>query len=134
MTSCVIDTSAVFIDLQNEDGADEARKWLRDAAISSVNLHEIVAKATDKGASPDQARELIEKMRLTVHAHDTEDAVESGLLRMTTRGKGLSLGDRACLALARKLNLPAVTANRAWADLADDLGVEVVLVRQDRAP
>ena len=129
MTSCVIDTSAVFIDLQNEDGATEARKWLRDAAISSVNLHEIVAKATDKGASPDQARELIEKMRLTVHAHDAQDAVESGLLRNATRGKGLGLGDRACLALAKKLDLPAVTADRAWADLADDLGVKVVLVR-----
>jgi len=129
MTSCVIDTSAVFIDLQNEVGAAEARKWLRDAAISSVNLHEIVAKAIDKGASPDQAKELIEKMRLTVHAHDAEDAVESGLLRTATKGKGLSLGDRACLALAKKLNLPAVTADRAWAELADDLGVEIVLVR-----
>jgi len=129
MTSCVIDTSAVFIDLQNENGATEARKWLRDAAISSVNLHEIVAKATDKGASPDQVRELIEKMRLTVHAHDAQDAVESGLLRNATREKGLGLGDRACLALAKKLDLPAVTADRAWADLADDLGVKVVLVR-----
>ena len=129
MPSCVIDTSAVFIDLQNEQGAEEARRWLRDAAISSVNLHEIAAKATEKGASPDQARELIEKLRLTVHPHDLQDAVEAGLMRVATKPKGLDLGDRACLALARKLNLPAVTGDRAWVEMADALGVEVVMVR-----
>lgn len=129
MPSCVIDTSAVFIDLQNERGADEARKWLRDAVISSVNLHEIVAKVTEKGASPDQARALVEKLRLTVHPHGEEDAIESGLLRSTTKSKGLSLGDRACLALAKKLDLPAVTGDGAWVDVADDLGVKVVMVR-----
>jgi len=129
MASCVIDTSAVFIDLQDESGADDARKWLRDAVISSVNLHEIVAKATEKGASPEQVKTLIAKLHLTVHPHGEEDALEAGLLRKATRTKGLGLGDRACLALARKLNLPAVTANKAWLDLADELAVNVVIVR-----
>ena len=129
MPSCVIDTSAVFIDLQNEDGAAEARKWLRDAAISTVNLHEIVAKATEKGATPDQARQLLEKLRLTVHACEEADAIEGGLMRVETKPKGLSLGDRSCLALAKRLGLPAVTGDRDWADVADDVGVEVVLVR-----
>ena len=129
MASCVIDTSAVFVDLQNEPGAEEARKWLRDAAISAVNLHEIVAKATEKGATPDQIGELIGKLRLEVHEHDTEAAVEAGLLRVATKPKGLGLGDRACLALARKLDLPAVTADAAWKELATELDIEVVLVR-----
>ena len=129
MPSCVIDTSAVFVDLQGETGAAEARRWLRDAAISAVNLHEIVAKATEKGATPDQARELVGKLRLTVHPHDADGAIEAGLMRVATRPKGLGLGDRACLALAGALDLPAVTADVAWADLADQLGVEVVLVR-----
>lgn len=130
MPSCVIDTSAVFVDLQDEPGAAEARRWLRDAAISSVNLHEIVAKATEKGATPNQARELIGKLRLSVHTHDAEAAVEAGLLRPTTKPKGLGLGDRACLGLARRLGLPAVTADAAWVELADALGVEVVMVRK----
>ena len=129
MASCVIDTSAVFVDLQDETGAAEARRWLRDAAISSVNLHEIVAKVAEKGATPEQARELVEKLRLTVHPCDGADAIEGGLLRVATREKGLGLGDRACLALAKRLKLPAVTADRAWADIADAVGVEVVLVR-----
>ena len=129
MPSCVIDTSAVFIDLQNEDGAVEARKWLRDGAISTVNLHEIVAKVTEKGATADQARELLEKLRLTVHPCDEADAIGGGLMRVATKSKGLSLGDRSCLALAKRLGLPAVTADRDWADIAGDVGVEVVLVR-----
>ena len=129
MASCVIDTSAVFVDLQGESGAEEARRWLRDAAISSVNLHEIAAKATEKGATPDQARELIGKLRLHVHAHDADAAIEAGLMRVATKPKGLGLGDRACLALAKRLNLPAVTADAAWVELADELGVEVVMVR-----
>ena len=129
MASCVIDTWAVFVDLQGEPGAQEARRWLRDAAISSVNLHEIVAKATEKGATPDQARELIAKLRLHVHTHDADAAVEAGLMRVATKPKGLGLGDRACLALAKRLNLPAVTADAAWVELADELGVQVVMVR-----
>ena len=129
MAICVIDASAVFVDLQGEPGAAEARKWLRDAAISSVNLHEIVAKATEKGATPDQARELIAQLRLSVHAHDADAAIEAGLMRVATKPKGLGLGDRACLALAKRLNLPAVTADAAWVELADELGVEVVMVR-----
>lgn len=129
MPSCVIDTSAVFVDLQDEPGAAEARRWLRDAAISSVNLHEIVAKATEKGATPEQARELVAKLRLSVHPHDADAAIEAGLMRVATKPKGLGLGDRACLSLACALNLPAVTADAAWAELAAELDVEVVLVR-----
>lgn len=129
MASCVIDTSAVFVDLQNERGAEEARKWLRDAAISAANLHEVVAKALDKGVPENRVPELIEKLRLTVHALDGAQALGGGLLRAATRAKGLGLGDRACLALARRLGLPAVTADRSWAEIADEIGVEVVLVR-----
>ena len=85
MPSCVIDISAVFVDLQNDRGAAETRRWLRDAAISSVNLHEIVAKATEKGAAPDQARQIVGELRLTVHAHDADGAFEAGLLRVATK-------------------------------------------------
>lgn len=129
MASCVIDTSAVFVDLQGEPGAAEARKWLHDAAISSENRHEIVAKATEKRATPDQARELIAKLRVSVHAHDADAAIGAGFICVATKPKGLSLGDRACLALAKQMNLPAVTANAAWVELTDRLGVELVTVR-----
>lgn len=55
------------------------------------------------------------------------DAVEIARLRPLTRSAGLSLGDRACVALARRLALPALTADRAWTGL--DLGVELHQIR-----
>ena len=56
-----------------------------------------------------------------------EDALEVARLRGLTRAHGLSFGDRACLALARRLGLPALTAERAWAEL--DLGIPVEVLR-----
>lgn len=58
---------------------------------------------------------------------DTDLALRAALLRNSTRPYGLSLGDRACLALARREGLPVLTADRSWAKL--DVGVEVVLIR-----
>lgn len=129
MASCVIDTSAVFVDLQSERGADEARRWLKDAVISTVNLQEVASKAIDKGMPPEKVPGLIGRLRLETRDLTAPLALQAGLLRAVTAHKGLSLGDRSCLALARELGLPAVTADRDWADVADAVGVEVVLVR-----
>ena len=129
MATCVIDASAVFVDLQDELGAARAREWLRDAAISAVNLQEVVAKAVQKGLPADKVPDLLGRLRLTVHAHDEAQAMAAGLMRETTAARGLSLGDRSCLALAATLGLPAVTADRAWLHVAEDVGVEVIAVR-----
>lgn len=129
MASCVIDASAVFVDLQGEPGAERARPWLRDAAISAVNLQEVVAKSVEKGVPADRVADLLGRLRLDVHPHDETQAVAAGLLRTVTAAAGLSLGDRSCLALAASLGLPAVTADRAWLDVADAAGVEVISVR-----
>ncbi|MER0240053.1 type II toxin-antitoxin system VapC family toxin [Fulvimarina sp. MAC8] len=129
MPSCVIDTSAVFVDLNEETGAAQARRWLRDAAISAINLQEVVSKSVDKGVPVEAIPRLVEALRLDIRPLDSELAIEAGLMRAATVHLGLSHGDRACLALARKLGLPAVTADRAWKNVESELGVEVVLVR-----
>ena len=129
MAICVIDTSAVFVDLQGEAGSDKAREWLRDAAISTVNLQEIVAKAIQKGIPPDVVPDLLSRLRLEIHPHDEAQAMAAGRMCDATAGDGLSLGDRSCLALAVALDLPAVTADRAWANVAEAVGARVVLVR-----
>ena len=131
MPSCVIDTSAVFADLNEEAGAAEARRWLRDAAISAINLQEVASKAIDKGVPPDVVPSLIEALRLDARALDRELALAAGIMRASTARLGLSHGDRACLALARRLGLPAVTADRAWAEIARKIKVDVVLRRID---
>ena len=58
---------------------------------------------------------------------DAAQAWRAGLLRRKTQAHGLSLGDRACLALAEVLEVPAMTMDRAWAAL--DLEVEVIVPR-----
>ncbi|GGE03151.1 hypothetical protein GCM10011390_22510 [Aureimonas endophytica] len=129
MAGCVIDTSAVFADLNEEAGAAEARRWLRDAAISAVNFQEIVSKAIERGVPPEEVPPLMDALRLDVRRLDRELALSAGAMCAATRRLGLSHGDRACLALAKALALPAVTADRAWNEIAEEIGMKVVLIR-----
>ena len=125
--SSVVDSSALLTLIFDEPGASLVETTLGDGAIvSSVNLSEVVAKLSDS-QSQEQARSSLQSLKFDVAAFGEDDAWLSGTLRAQTRDLGLSLGDRACLALAISLRLPVVTANRAWNQL--DLGVEVVLCR-----
>ena len=72
---------------------------------------------------------MIAELQLDIRSHDVEAALGAGHLRPATRSAGLSLGDRACLALASALNLPALTADRGWLAVADAVGVQVDLIR-----
>ena len=103
------------------------REVLPRAVISAVNYAEIVTKLIDHGVSDSTAAEVVGDLDLEVVMLDAETAMEACLLRESTRRWGLSLGDRACLALARARGLPAVTADRSWASV--DVGVEIVLIR-----
>ena len=85
----------------------------------------LVRKNIDQGA----AIEMIEALCIETHALDFAQALDGGALIAVTQPKGLSHGDRACLSLGRKLGLPVVTADRVWAEIADDVGAEVILIR-----
>ena len=87
----------------------------------------MVAKLTDQGFDDDRVIGDVNALPLQVHAFDAAQAWRAGLLRRETRARGLSLGDRACLALAEALEAPAMTTDRAWAALG--LDVEVTVVR-----
>ncbi|HEX3701635.1 MAG TPA: type II toxin-antitoxin system VapC family toxin [Phenylobacterium sp.] len=127
MTDAVADASAVLAILRGEVGAADGLRAISRAAISAVNYAEVISRLVDLGASVDDAVQAIGQLDIEVASFDETGAVRTGALRQGTRARGLSLGDRACLALAHRLGLPAVTADRAWASL--DLGVEVVLIR-----
>lgn len=130
MSACVIDTGAVLAHLQNEDGADAALGWMdKGAIISALNLQEVVSKLVDGGTDREGVEQSIAELDLDVHALTEPLAIEAGLMRAQTKRRGLSHGDRACLILAKLHGLPAVTTDREWSDIADDVGVEVVQIR-----
>jgi PIN domain nuclease of toxin-antitoxin system len=123
----VLDASALLTVLQGEPGAKRVIEVLPDAIISAVNLAEVASKLQERGMPDDRVKANIEALELTVAPFDGRLAIEAGLLRASTRSAGLSLGDRACLALARSLGATAVTTDRAWEAL--DIGVRIEFVR-----
>lgn len=127
MSDVVLDASAVLALLLGEPGADRVETVVDAAHISAVNLAEVVQRLVDKGAGDDEALAVLGAYAWRVAPLDEAAAVRVGLLRRSTKSRGLSLGDRACLVLGKRLGLPVYTADRAWAEL--DLGVEVVLIR-----
>lgn len=125
--SCVLDASALLAMLQGEPGGDVVEELLETAAISSVNWSEVVQKALDWKTEIGGLRQDLEALGLEVVPFTAPLAEMTADLRASTRPAGLSLGDRACLALASVLGLPAITADRIWLDLG--LPIEIRAVR-----
>ena len=127
MSEYVLDASAVLALLNHEDGAETVQELLPRAVISTVNISEIVTRLVAKGMPEGEIRDVFSLLGLESIPFDEESAFRSGLLYTITHSSGLSLGDRACLTLARNLNAAAVTADRAWQDL--DSGVQLRFIR-----
>ncbi len=127
MSESVLDASAILALLQGERGSEAVLEALPGAAVSTVNLSEVVAKLAGHGMPLVEIRQAL-TLGLEVVPFTEDLAYAAGELRPLTRDRGLSLGDRACLALAKTMDLPVLTADRAWASL--DLGVEVRLARK----
>jgi PIN domain nuclease of toxin-antitoxin system len=111
----VLDASALLAYLQRERGHLLVGPVLETAVMSAVNLSEVLQKSAAAGVSTEGLLADLQAVGLRVHAFDCDDAACAADLWATTRKLGLSLGDRACLALAKRLHLPAYTADRAWA-------------------
>jgi PIN domain nuclease of toxin-antitoxin system len=127
MADVILDASAVLARVLGEPGGERVETCLPDARVCAINYCEVVSKLVELGMPIESVAEVARDLELTVEPFEEADATTAGLLRAATRHLGLSLGDRACLALAQRLQLPVLTADRAWAQL--DLGVEVVLIR-----
>ena len=127
--SAVLDASAVIALLRGEPGAARVQAEIGDASICTVNLAEVAGHYARYGASRDDVHALLDPLPFTRVAFDGELAFVAGLMLPMTQRTGLSLGDRACLALAGRMGAPALTTNRIWASVASDLGVRVALLR-----
>jgi ribonuclease VapC len=125
--SVVLDASALLVLLLDEAGADAVGPLLPDATMSAANLAEVLSKLSDRGAQPGALPRQLVAAGLRFQPVTEEDAQQVAELRQRDTQKLLSLGDRCCLALARRLGAPVLTADRAWSDV--DSGVDVVQVR-----
>jgi ribonuclease VapC len=123
----VLDASALLAVLRAEPGAERVVPRLEGARIGAVNLSEVVTKLIEDDVPEAEVRRAIGGLELDVHAFDARLAYLAGFLWRSTRVLGLSFGDRACLALAQSLGVPALTADRSWSRL--DLGVAIEVIR-----
>lgn len=114
--SVVLDASAILALLYGEPSQDEIRKRIRgaDVRVGAVNISEVSAKLAEAGLGEAEVREAIGALSPTIHPFDEDLALKAGALRPTTRERGLSLGDRACLALANSLGVVALTTDSCW--------------------
>lgn len=110
----VLDASAVLAFLQGEQGADEVESTLPEAVIGAANWAEVLQKIRARNADVAIARSLLLSYGVRIEAVSASDGEQAAALWQ--RGDGLSLGDRLCLALGRRLNVPVLTADRAWGE------------------
>ena len=125
--AAVLDASALLALLNLEPGAAVVASLADAAAISSVNWCEAYGKLRGAGVAGDALRGEMAESGIDIVPFARHDAESAGDLPPRTQALGLSLADRACLAPASRLGVPAITADRAWTSL--DLGVEIVCIR-----
>jgi PIN domain nuclease of toxin-antitoxin system len=127
MASVVLDASALLALLANEQGAEHVQRALGSALMSAVNLAEVLTKLGDRGVPQAEQRSIRTSLDIEIRRFDEASAWTASRLRSATRKHGLSMGDRACLALALDEKLPVLTADRAWSTL--EVGVQIRTLR-----
>lgn len=129
MTAAVLDASALLALLLGEPGADKVKAALDDAVMGVVNLAEVVSHYAKLGAARHDIEALLRPLPFRLASVDVALSYEAGMLRSVTLERGLSLGDRYCLALAKREGVPVLTAERRWPEIAGAAGVVVELIR-----
>ena len=129
MITAVLDASALLATLREEPGGERVERLLEYSAMSAVNFGEVVGFYARRGAPEEEIRQRLGELPLARLPVDEELAYATGMMISATRAAGLSFGDRACLALAQRLGVKALTADRAWLQIAQAVGVEVEVIR-----
>jgi PIN domain nuclease of toxin-antitoxin system len=128
MSDVILDSSAIMAVLNSEPGQDIVFPLLQGAQVSTLIVAEVATILVRTGWQPEAAAERIEALELIAHDFTYDRAIAAGLLMTRTAGAGLSLADRACVALALELDLPVFTADRSWA-LVKNLDFDLHLIR-----
>jgi ribonuclease VapC len=124
----VLDSTALIAIVEQEPGYQRVEDLLGNSAISAINLAETMNKLVDRGSPAETVRGVLVKLELTVEAWSEDMAYRSSEFTRFSKSHGLSLGDRACLTLAKQLRATAVTSDRTWRRLPS-LGVRIMIFR-----
>lgn len=129
MSTVVIDASALVALIRGEPGSEMVQKDVRTATISTVNLGETAQRQFKTGTSRAEFESVIESLELDIIPVDAELAIDAAEIREIGRKVGLSQADCICLALAKRMGTVAMTADRAWREVGESVGVEVRVIR-----
>lgn len=127
-----LDASALLAFLFGEAGHEKVAEIIEDSGISSSNLAEVISRFARDGHNADQVHQQIAGSGIEIVPFRGEDAALVAAFAPSTRELGLSLGDRACLALALRRGVPAITGDQVWARL--DLPLDILVIRTSRSP
>ena len=128
MSKAVFDTSAILAIYHQEPGRKNVLQLIgrHEPFISSINLAELHSKLSEDGLTEEEITESFDGLDIEIVDFTKRHAAKTGGLRLQTKDSGLSLGDRACLALAIDEKAIAVTADQSWAGLAELCKIEVI--------
>ncbi len=131
MTVFVLDTSALLAHLWKEPGEARVAQLLstKRCLLGAANLAELISKVIERGLPAREVPTLVNSLNVEIIPLTREQAELAGVMRQPTRHLGLSLGDRACLALAKTMGGRAITADRPWQAL--ELGIAIECIRAE---
>jgi PIN domain nuclease of toxin-antitoxin system len=125
----VLDSSAVMAVIQNEAGSARVEETLPGALLSAVNFAEVISKLADRGMDSKIAEAAIQSLGIEIVDFSANQARVTGALRPLTRNAGLSLGDRACLALGVESAATILTTDQAWRRVASSISTPIETIR-----
>ena len=128
----VMDASALLALSHGERGYEVVEDFIQtqECVVSSVNMAEVGSKLVDKGLTEEDLPRILNQYQVGIIDFSAEQAIRSAAIRNLTRSSGLSLGDRACFALAQLMEGCVVTTDRVWSNVEDVLGVKVIQIRK----
>lgn len=129
MSSAVLDASAILAMLKEEDGGAQVVEVLGGSLVSAVNLSEVAGHFVHRGMPIEAVEAMLSPLPIRVVPVDRGLALVAARLRSLTADRGLSIGDRLCLALAIREKAVAWTADRQWQELDDRIECQIRLIR-----
>ncbi len=127
MNKAVLDSSVLLAILFEEPYDGAVWPVLEGAILSAVSLTEVLSRLADGNLISSPSVGPLFALVGTIAPFTEEQARVAAHLRESTRKAGLSLGDRACIALALELDADVYTTDRAWAQI--DLPCRIHLIR-----